>query len=101
MAKVSMVERDKKRARLEKKYAKKRAELKAKIMDKTTSMEDRFELQMELNKLPRDSSRARQRNRCGVTGRPRGFYRKFKMSRIALRDLASLGQIPGLTKSSW
>ena len=101
MAKVSMVERDKKRARLVKKHAKRRAELKAKIKDKNITMEERFALQMELNKLPRDSSRSRQRNRCGVTGRPRGFYRKFKMSRIALRELASLGQIPGLTKSSW
>jgi len=101
MAKVSMVERDKKRAALASKYAKKRAELKAKIKDKNISMEERFVLQMQLNDLPRDSSRSRQRNRCGVTGRPRGFYRKFKMSRIALRDLASLGQIPGLTKSSW
>lgn len=101
MAKVSMVERDKKRAGLVKKFAKKRAELKAQIKDKNISMEERFALQMELNKLPRDSSKSRQRNRCGVTGRPRGFYRKFKMSRIALRELASLGQIPGLTKSSW
>lgn len=101
MAKVSMIERDKKRVKLASKYAKKRAELKAKIKDKTISMEERFALQMELNQLPRNSSKCRQRNRCGVTGRPRGFYRKFKMSRIALRDLASLGQIPGLTKSSW
>lgn len=101
MAKVSMVERDKKRALLANKYAKKRAELKAKIKDKSISMEERFILQMQLNDLPRDSSKSRQRNRCGVTGRPRGFYRKFKMSRIALRELASLGQIPGLTKSSW
>lgn len=101
MAKLSMVERDKKRTLLAGKFAKKRAEIKAKIMDKKTSMEDRFGLQMELNSLPRDSSKSRQRNRCGVTGRPRGYYRKFKMSRIALRELALRGQLPGVTKSSW
>ena len=101
MAKVSMVERDKKRACLIKKHAKKRAELKKTIQDKTISVEERFDVQILLNDLPRNSSKIRYRNRCSITGRPRGFYRKFKMSRIALRDLASLGQIPGLTKSSW
>lgn len=101
MAKLSMVERDKKRTVLAARFAKKRAEIKAKIMDKKTSMEERFGLQLQLNDLPRDSSQSRQRNRCGVTGRPRGYYRKFKMSRIALRELALRGQLPGVTKSSW
>ncbi len=101
MAKTSMIERDKKRKRLAKKYAGKHAALKSVIMDKTVTMEERFEAQLAMNKLPRDSSESRFRNRCEVTGRPRGFYRKFKMSRIILRDLAAVGQIPGLTKSSW
>jgi len=101
MAKVCMIQRELKRERLAKKYAKKRAALKAAVMNKESSLEDRFAAQLELNKLPRNSSESRHRNRCQVTGRPRGVYSKFKMSRIALRDLASLGQIPGLTKSSW
>ena len=101
MAKVCMVERDIKRKRLAKKFATKRAAFKAIIMDKSVSMEERFTAQLELNKLPRNSSQSRYRNRCEVSGRPRGVYSKFKMSRIAIRDLASLGQIPGLTKSSW
>ncbi len=101
MAKVSMVQRDLKRTRIVKKYAEKRKELKAIIMNKSISLEERFEAQLQLNKLPRNSSKARQRNRCQVTGRPRGFYRKFKMSRIALRELAAFGMIPGVTKSSW
>jgi small subunit ribosomal protein S14 len=101
MAKLSMVQRDKKRKVLAARFAKKRAKIKAKIMDKKTSMEERFGLQLQLNDLPRDSSQSRQRNRCGVTGRPRGYYRKFKMSRIALRELALRGQLPGVTKSSW
>ena len=101
MAKICMVERDLKRANLAKKYAKKRAELKKVIKDKSTSMEDRFQAVMDLNNLARNGSKIRQRNRCQVTGRPRGYYRKFKMSRIALRELAAFGQIPGVVKSSW
>lgn len=101
MAKTSMIERDKKRAQLQKKYAAKRNALKATIMDKSISMEERFAAQLKLNKLPRNSSQSRYRNRCQITGRPRGVYRKFKMSRIALRELAALGQIPGVVKSSW
>ena len=101
MAKVCMIERDKKRKRIIVKDAAKRAKLKAIIMDKSVSLEERFDAQLKLNKLPRNGSPVRYRNRCEVTGRPRGFYRKFKMSRIALRELASFGQIPGLTKSSW
>ncbi len=101
MAKTSMIERDKKRKALEKKYALKRKKLKAIIMNKSITMEERFEAQLKMNKLPRNSSRIRYRNRCEITGRPRGYYRKFKMSRIALRDLAALGQLPGVVKSSW
>lgn len=101
MAKVCMVQRDIKRKKLANKFANKYKSLKSKIMNKNLSVEERFELQLKLNKLPRNSSKIRYRNRCEVTGRPRGYYRKFKMSRIALRELASLGQIPGVTKSSW
>jgi small subunit ribosomal protein S14 len=101
MAKVCMVERDKKRKRMAQKNRAKYERLKAIVMDRDLPIEERFNAQLKLNKLPRNSSRIRQRNRCEVTGRPRGFYRKFKMSRIALRDYASLGQIPGVTKSSW
>lgn len=101
MAKVCMIERDRKRKQAIAKYAAKRKELKAIIMDKSVSMEERFDAQLKLNKLPRNGSQSRYRNRCEVTGRPRGFYRKFKMSRITLRELATFGQIPGLTKSSW
>lgn len=101
MAKTSMIERDKKRKRLSKKHAAKYKELKAKVMRKDVSIEERFEAQLQLSKLPRNSSKVRYRNRCEITGRPRGFYRKFRMSRIALRDLAALGLVPGVTKSSW
>jgi small subunit ribosomal protein S14 len=101
MAKISMINRDDKRRVLAKKYAGKYKKLKATVMDKTISIEERFEAQLELNKLPRNSSKVRQRNRCKVTGRPRGFYRKFKVSRIALRELAAFGLIPGVKKSSW
>jgi small subunit ribosomal protein S14 len=101
MAKVSMVERDKKRARLVAKYAAKRAALKEIANDENNSMEERFKARLKLAKLPRNSSPVRQRNRCEVSGRPRAYYRKLKMSRIALRDLASSGEIPGMVKSSW
>ena len=101
MAKVSMVEREKKRAKLVAKYAARRAELKEVIADQERPMEERFKATLTLAKLPRNSSATRMRNRCQVSGRPRAYYRKLKMSRIALRDLASMGQIPGVVKSSW
>ncbi|WP_181919286.1 30S ribosomal protein S14 [Alkalilimnicola ehrlichii] len=101
MAKVSMVEREKKRARLAKKYAARRVELKAIILNPETSDEERFDAQLKLNQLPRDSSPVRGRNRCRVTGRPRGVYRKFGLARNKLREAAMRGEIPGLVKSSW
>jgi small subunit ribosomal protein S14 len=101
MAKVSMVEREKKRAALVKRYAAKRVELKAIANDENLPMEERFKARLKLAKLPRNSSATRLHNRCQVTGRPKAYYRKLKMSRIALRDLASAGQIPGMVKSSW
>jgi len=101
MAKVSMVQRELKRAKLVQKFAAKRAELKALIANPATSEEDRWEAQQQLQKLPRDSSPARQRNRCRVTGRPHGFYNKFGLSRIKLREAAMRGDVPGLRKASW
>jgi len=101
MAKTSMIERQKKRVALVDKYAAKRAELKAIAKNDTLSREDRFKASLKLAKLPRNSSATRLHNRCEVTGRPRSYYRKLRMSRIALRDLASKGQIPGMVKSSW
>lgn len=101
MAKTSMVEREKKRQRLVAKYAAKRAKLKEMASDENLSMEERFKARLKLAKLPRNSAPSRTNNRCQVTGRPRGYYRKLKMSRIALRDLASRGEIPGMVKSSW
>ena len=101
MAKVSMVEREKKRQRLVAKYAEKRAKLKEIARDEDLPMEERFKARLKLAKLPRNSAPNRMRNRCLITGRPRSYYRKLKMSRIALRDLASHGEIPGMVKSSW
>lgn len=101
MAKTSSIERNLKRERLAKKYAAKRALLKAQAKDESLSMEERFQAHLKLAELPRNSAPNRIRLRCGLTGRPRGNYRKFKLSRIALRDLASLGKIPGVVKSSW
>ncbi len=101
MAKVSMVEREKKRQRLVAKYAEKRAKLKEIARDEDLPMEERFKARLKLAKLPRNSSPTRLHSRCLITGRPRSYYRKFKMSRIALRDLASHGEIPGMVKSSW
>ena len=101
MAKTSMVEREKKRQRLVAKYADKRAKLKEIASDENLSMEERFKARLKLAKLPRNSSPSRLHNRCQVTGRPKAYYRKLKMSRIALRDLASHGEIPGMVKSSW
>ncbi|SET69626.1 30S ribosomal protein S14 [Oceanicella actignis] len=101
MAKVSMIEREKKRQRLVAKFAAKREALKAIANDQSLPMEERFKARLKLAKLPRNSSPTRLRNRCEVTGRPRAYYRKLKMSRIALRDFASKGEIPGMVKSSW
>ena len=101
MAKTSSIEKNKRRTRLSKMYSARRSKLKAIAMDKTVSMEERFAASLKLAELPRNSSKTRIRNRCEVTGRPRAYYRKLKMSRIALRDLGSKGLVPGLVKSSW
>ena len=101
MAKTSLIEREKKREMLVKKYAPKRAELNAIINDQSKSEEERFQARLKLQQLPRNANPTRLRNRCELTGRPRAVYRKFKLSRIALRELGSKGQIPGLVKSSW
>ncbi|ABG31062.1 30S ribosomal protein S14 [Roseobacter denitrificans] len=101
MAKKSMVAREKKREALVAKYAAKRAELKEIINNKELEMEERFRASLKLAKLPRNSSAVRLHNRCQLTGRPHAYYRKLKISRIALRDLGSSGQIPGMVKSSW
>ncbi|GGY40485.1 30S ribosomal protein S14 [Parvularcula lutaonensis] len=101
MAKKAMVERDLKRRRMAKKWDARRERLKAIMRDEAASPEDKFKAAMQLAEIPRNASKTRIRNRCLVTGRPRGYYRKLKMSRIALRELGSLGKIPGLVKSSW
>ena len=101
MAKTSAIQRNLKRIKLVKKFLKKRESLKKLIKNKKLPLDERFDAQLKLAKLPRNSSKVRIRNRCEITGRPRGVYRKFKISRIALRDLASQGKIPGMTKSSW
>ena len=101
MAKKSAIERNEKRRKLADRYAAKRAALKEVANDRSLPMEERFSARLKLAELPRNSSRVRIRNRCKISGRPRGNYRKFKMSRISLRDLASAGQIPGMVKSSW
>ena len=101
MAKKSMIERQKKRERLVAQYAARRAELNAVIDDQSRPMEERFKATLKLAELPRNSSPTRLKNRCELTGRPRAYYRKLKLSRIMLRELGSQGQIPGLVKSSW
>lgn len=101
MAKVSMKERERKREKLVRKYAAKRAELKAIIQDPQAEPETKWEAQLKLQKLPRDSSPVRQRNRCRITGRPHGYYRKFGLGRNVLRQAAMRGDVPGLVKSSW
>jgi len=101
MAKKSMVEKNNRRRKLSKKYSGRRNRLKAIAMDKTKPMEERFAASLKLAQLPRNSSATRIRNRCEVTGRPRAYYRKLKLSRIALRELGAKGLIPGLVKSSW
>jgi small subunit ribosomal protein S14 len=101
MAKTSSVDKNRKRTLLVKRLAAKRARLKAAASDKQLPPEERFAARLKLAEMPRNSSSTRLKNRCELTGRPRAYYRKFKLSRIALRELASLGQIPGMVKSSW
>jgi len=101
MAKVSMVEREKRRARTVAKFAEKRAALKAAIANPSLSDDERWEAQLKLQQLPRDASPSRQRNRCRQTGRPHGVYRKFGLCRIKLREAAMRGDVPGLVKASW
>jgi small subunit ribosomal protein S14 len=101
MAKKSSIEKNNRRRKLAKKYSGRRSRLKEIAQSKDLPMEERFAAALKLAQVPRNSSKTRIRNRCEVTGRPRGFYRKLKMSRIALRDLGSQGLIPGLVKSSW
>jgi len=101
MAKKSSVEKNERRRKLAKKFSGRRARLKAIARDKSLPMEDRFAAALKLAEVPRNSSSTRIRNRCEMTGRPRAYYRKLKMSRIALRDLGAKGMIPGLVKSSW
>ena len=101
MAKTSSIQKNLKRIKLVAKYLKKRNELKKIIKNRKLSLDERFNAQLKLAKLPRNSAMIRIRNRCEITGRPHGVYRKLKISRIALRELASKGMIPGMTKSSW
>jgi small subunit ribosomal protein S14 len=101
MAKTSAIEKNKRRMKLAKQYAAKRARLKAAALDENLSEQERFAARLKLAELPRNSAPTRIRNRCEITGRPRAFYRKLKMSRIALRQMGNEGKIPGLVKSSW
>ena len=101
MAKKSAMEKNKRREKLVAKHAAKRAALKAKVYDRNLDEEERWVAALELAAMPRNGAKTRLRNRCEVSGRPRGYYRRFKMSRIALRELGSLGKIPGVVKSSW
>jgi small subunit ribosomal protein S14 len=101
VAKLSLINREKKRATLVKKFAGKRAELKAAIADEGKSDEDRYEARLKLQQLPRNANPTRQRRRCAMTGRPRGTYRKFGLARTKVREAAMRGEIPGLTKASW
>ena len=101
MAKMSAINKNNRRIKLSDKFYKKRLELKKTIMDKKLSLEERFKAQQKLSKLPRNSAKVRVMNRCQITGRPHGVYRKLKISRIALRQLGLEGKIPGMVKSSW
>lgn len=101
MAKRSQINRNAKRERMVARYAAKRAALKAKTEDMSVAPEERFAAHMQLAKLPRNSSKTRIHHRCEMTGRARGYYRKVKLSRIALRELSNFGQVPGMTKASW
>jgi small subunit ribosomal protein S14 len=101
MAKTSSIEKNNRRRKMVARFANKRAELKKVAKDDSLTLEERFQARLQLAELPRNSSAVRIRNRCEITGRPRGYYRKLKVSRIALRDLGATGMIPGLVKSSW
>ncbi len=101
MAKKSAVQKNLKRMKMVSRFEKKRAKLKKIIMNKKLELAERFAAQLKLDKLPKNSAKVRIRNRCGLSGRPHGYYRKLKISRIALRDMASAGKIPGIIKSSW
>ncbi|TMS59338.1 30S ribosomal protein S14 [Imbroritus primus] len=101
MAKLATIEREKKRAKLVEKYSEKRAALKAIIDDQSKSEEERYEARLKLQQLPRNANPTRQRNRCALTGRPRGTFRKFGLARTKIREIAFKGEIPGLTKASW
>ena len=101
MAKAGAIEIQKKRERLAARYSGRRQALRDVVQDRSRPIEERFKASLQLARLPRNSSPTRLRNRCGVSGRPRGYYRKFRMSRIALRELASAGLVPGVVKSSW
>ena len=101
MAKKSAIQKNLKRMKMVDRFEKKRTKLKKIIMNKKLELAERFAAQLKLDKLPKNSSRVRIRNRCGISGRPHGYYRKLKISRIALRDMASAGKIPGIIKSSW
>jgi small subunit ribosomal protein S14 len=101
MAKTSMVERERRRAKIVKRYAVQRAALKEQIRSPRTSQDDRAAAQVKLQQMPRDASKSRQRNRCAITGRSRGVYRKFGLSRVKIREVAFRGEIPGLVKASW
>ena len=101
MAKTSAIQKNLKRIKMVKRFEKKRTMLKKIIMNKKLELAERFAAQLKLDKLPKNSCRVRIRNRCGISGRPHGYYRKLKISRIALRDMASSGKIPGIIKSSW
>lgn len=101
MAKISMMMRELKRAKLVDKYASRRAELKSRILDESLPGDERMAAMLALQKLPRDSSPVRKRNRCGITGRPKGYYRRFGLGRNKLRECAMRGEIPGLRKASW
>ena len=101
MAKTSSIEKNKRRARLAKQYAGRRSRLRKIARDKNASMEERFAATLKLAELPRNSAKIRVRNRCEITGRPRAYYRKLRMSRIALRKMSNEGKIPGMVKSSW
>jgi len=101
MAKLSQINRNKKREKMTAQYAAKRAALKAKAEDMSVPAEERFAARLKLAKLPRNSARTRLHSRCQLSGRPKGYYRKLKVSRLAIRDLANVGQAPGMTKASW
>jgi small subunit ribosomal protein S14 len=101
MAKKSMVEREKKRLKTAERFGEKRAALKVIIANPNSTVQERFEAQLALQKIPRDASPSRQRNRCILTGRPRGYYSRFGLCRNKLRELAQKGEIPGVTKASW